>query len=132
MDEYLLKDDITDDIVIIKVGRSYYPGISAQKLYDITRGCWKRRIESVERANYALTVFKGTVLEVYRIFGWYRAEDEIRRTVPYTPELDDGRIIFRGEVASAEIREKYIGKNVNKLFQWGEASPIKTFFSTDE
>ena len=36
---YLTPSDITEDIVIIKINKSYYPGISALELYDVTRGC---------------------------------------------------------------------------------------------
>ena len=47
--QYLEREEITDDIIIIKLNKSYRPGMSSEELYDITRGCWKRRMESVER-----------------------------------------------------------------------------------
>ena len=56
---YLTPSDITEDIVIIKINKSYYPGISLLELYDVTRGCWRRKIESVESAKYALATYKG-------------------------------------------------------------------------
>ena len=127
--QYLMREDITDDIIIIKLNRSYRFGMSSKELYDITRGCWKRRIESVERAEFALAVYKGEVIEVYRISAWYSALEEIRDTVPFNPEIDLGRIIFKGEVAEEKVREKYIGKNISKLFKRGEASPVKTIYN---
>ena len=138
--QYLLREEITDNIIIIKINRSYRRGMSPEELYDITRGCWKRRIESVDRAEFALAVYegevvealavyKGEVVEVYRIFAWYSALDEIRKTVPFDPNIDHGRIIFKGEVAVETIRKKYIGRNVSKLFKHGEASPVKTFYT---
>ena len=127
--QYLMREDITDDIIIIKLNRSYRSGMSSEKLYDITRGCWKRRIESVERAEFALAVYKEEVIEVYRITAWYSAQEEIRDTVPFNPEIDLGRIIFKGEVADEKVREKYIGKNISKLFKRGEASPVKTIYN---
>ena len=45
---YLMQNDIIEDVVIIKINKSYFPGMTALELYDVTRGCWKRRIESVE------------------------------------------------------------------------------------
>ena len=51
---YLTQNDISEDVVIIKINQSYDPHISALQLYDITRGCWRRKIESVESARYAL------------------------------------------------------------------------------
>ena len=127
--QYLMREDITDDIIIIKLNKSYRSGMSSEELYDITRGCWKRRIESVERAEFALAVYKEEVIEVYRITAWYSAQEEIRDTVPFNPEVDLGRIIFKGEVADEKVREKYIGKNVSKLFKRGEVSPVKTIFN---
>ena len=127
--QYLMREDITDDIIIIKLNKSYRSGMSSEELYDITRGCWKRRIESVERAEFALAVYKEEVIEVYRITAWYSAQEEIRDTVPFNPEVDLGRIIFKGEVAEEKVREKYIGKNVSKLFKRGEASPVKTIYN---
>ena len=127
--QYLMREDITDDIIIIKLNKSYRSGMSSEELYDITRGCWKRRIESVERAEFALAVYKGEVIEVYRISAWYSALEEIRDTVPFNPEIDLGRIIFKGEVAEEKVREKYIGKNISKLFKRGEASPVKTIYN---
>ena len=126
--QYLMREDITDDIIIIKLNKSYRSGMSSEELYDITRGCWKRRMESVERAKYALAVYKGEVIEVYKILTWYSALEEIRDTLPFDPEVERGRIIFKGEVAKEEIREKYMGKNVSRLFKRGEASPVKTFY----
>ena len=127
--QYLMREDITDDIIIIKLNKSYRSGMSSEELYDITRGCWKRRIESVERAEFALAVYKGEVIEVYRISAWYSAQEEIRDTVPFDPEVERGRIIFKGEVAEEKVREKYIGKNISKLFKRGEASPVKTIYN---
>ena len=127
--QYSMREDIIDDIIIITLNKSYRSGMSFEELYDITRGCWKRRIESVERAEFALAVYMGEVIEVYRIFAWYSALEEIRDTVPFDPKVERGRIIFKGEVADEKVREKYIGKNVSKFFKRGEASPVKTIYN---
>lgn len=52
----LTLEDITDNIVIIKINKSYREGMSETKLYDVTRGCWKKSLASVEKADYALAV----------------------------------------------------------------------------
>lgn len=122
---YLTQNDITEDVVIIKINQTYDPHMSALNLYDYTRGCWKRRIESVESAKYALATYKGEVVEVYKIDYWCHASKLNRETVPYNPERHSDRIGFFGTVASQEIRDKYIGKSVKNFFKWGEASPVK-------
>ena len=40
--KYIEHQDIKENIVIIKINESYYEGISAEALYDYTRGIWYR------------------------------------------------------------------------------------------
>ena len=117
--------DITEDVVIIKINRSYYPGISALELYDITRGCWRRKIESVESAKYALATYKGEVVEVYKINYWCPASELHRETFAFNPEIHWNRIGFFGSVADKAVREKFVGKSVKNFFKRGEADPVK-------
>ena len=122
---YLTKEDFKDDVVIIKINKSYYPGISALELYDVTRGCWRRRIESVESAKYALAAYKGEVVEVYKIDYWCHASELNRETIAYNHERHWNRIGFIGSVADEKVREKYVGKSVKNFYKWGEADPVK-------
>lgn len=122
---FLSVDDITDDIVIIKINKSYTPNMSALELYDITRGCWKRRIDSVSNAKYALATVHGEVVEVYKIDYWVPAPALKRETIPFDAEVEKGRIGFFGTVAEQKVREKYIGKSVKNFFKKGEANPVK-------
>jgi hypothetical protein len=130
----LSKEDITENIIVIKINRSYRENMSAEELYDVTRGFWKRKIESVEPAEYALAVAHQVVKEVYKIHSWVKAEDEPihRKTIPYNEKKDKGRIIFEGKVADEKIREKYIGKSVADFFQKGEASPTKVIMCQEQ
>lgn len=79
--KYLTADDITTDVVIIKINQSYNPQMSALQLYDVTRGCWRRKTESVESAQYALAAYKGEVVEVYKIDYWCHASELNRETM---------------------------------------------------
>lgn len=45
--EKLSVDDLQENIAIIKINKSYRNGMSPLELYDITRGCWKRKLKSV-------------------------------------------------------------------------------------
>lgn len=128
----LTLEDITDNIVIIKINKSYREGMSETEMYDVTRGCWKRSLASVEKADYTLAVVKGIVKEVYQIDVWLPAEEEIRETTLYNANTDAGRIIFRGKVANEMIRQKYRNHSVGGLFKWGEASPIKVIIKSEE
>lgn len=117
--------DIQDNLVVIKINQSYREGMTAAELYDVTRGSWKRKIESVKDAKYALSVSDSKVIEVYEIKEWLPSEQVIRETIPYDPEKVAGRISFNGEVAGDEIRARYIDASVKALFKWGEADPVK-------
>ena len=125
MVQELTLEDIKENIVIIKINKSYREGMSKTELYDVTRGCWKRKLASVENAEYALAVVYGIVKEVYQIDEWLPAENEVRETIPYNEAVDAGRIIFKGRTADEEIRKRYLDYSVAGLFKKGEASPAK-------
>ena len=128
----LKREDITENIIIIKINRSYRPGMSKENLYDVTRGCWKISIPYASAADYALAVSFGEVKEVYKIDEWLPASEERRKTIEYDPEIEKGRIIFKGEVANDKIRNKYLGKNVKGLYRRGESNPVKVFRAYSE
>lgn len=127
----LTRADITDNIVIIKINRSYREGMSEQDLYDITRGCWKRRFSSVKESEFALAVVNGIVKEIYKIEAWFPAEELIRETIPYNEKTDGGRIAFQGTVAAENVRMKYLDCSVAELFKRGEANPVKVIRNSE-
>jgi 5-methylcytosine-specific restriction protein B len=126
-DAMLTRADLEENIVIIKINKLYRPDMSAEELYEATRCCWKRKIDSVSHTEYCLSVFNGIVVEVYKITGWYKAGTIPTKTRVIETERLNGRIEFSGFVAEDKIRNKYIGKSVENLFKRGEASPIKVF-----
>ena len=129
MAEILKREDITENVIIIKINKSYKSGMDAERLYDVTRGCWKVSIPYASQADYALSVVFGEVIEVYKIFEWVPASEERRKTIEYDAEIEKGRIIFKGEVAPDNIRQKYLYKNVKGLYKRGEANPVKVFMA---
>lgn len=127
--DYLNKEDILDNIAIIKINKSYKDTLTATELYDCTRGCWKRKIESVQEAEYVLAVADGIVREVYQVNEWLPAQNLNRETIPYDSKVEKGRIGFSGTIANDKIRHRYIGKCTEKLFKRGEANPVKLFLN---
>lgn len=114
---------ITEPALLIRINKQYREGMSAEALYDSTRGVWKlgpRR----ERARYAMAVYRGVVREVYLIERWHEAG-----TTHYkTGRMDDmrvpGRWEFTGRVAEEGARSKYLGHSVAHYFKQGMASPV--------
>lgn len=125
--KYISLSDITDDLVVIKINQSYYEGISAEALYDYTRGIWKRSIKSVSVADYALSVVYGTVVEVYKIDHWMPALEAKFTARKVDPKRAADRIAFVGAVASDSVRNRYVGKSVAYLFKNGAANPVTSF-----
>jgi len=132
MSKKLTLEDIRDNIVIIKINKSFREGMSETELYDVTRGCWKRKISSVEKADYALAVVHGIVKEVYQINEWLPAENEVRETIPYNETVDAGRIIFKGRTADEKVRKKYLDYSVADFFKKGDAGSVKVILKSPE
>ncbi len=125
--EFLSERDIHHDLVVIKINRTYYDGMSAEALYDYTRGIWKRKIESVSVADYALSVVYGIVVEVYKIDHWMPASETKFTARKVDPKKAAERIAFVGSVAEESVRKRYIGKSVANLYKYGDANPVRVF-----
>lgn len=125
--KYLSERDIHHDLVVIKINRTYYDGMSAEALYDYTRGIWKRKIESVSVADYALSVVFGIVVEVYKIDHWMPASETKFSARKVDPKKAAERIAFVGCVAEESVRKRYIGKSVANLYKYGDANPVRVF-----
>ena len=124
--------DIRHNIVIIKINRSYRKGMPERELFEYTRGYWKRKIESVRPAQYALAVVNGIVIEVYRIDRWIHASKADNRYRQYDPARYSNRIAFEGDIAPDDIRKYYIGRDVSALYKYGEANPVKLFLKAKD
>lgn len=127
----LTTEDITENVIMIRINKLYNSGLTPYELYDITRACWAVNKERADKAKYAISIFQGVVIEMYEITSpwleagstfytsWWRTEDD-------TPE---DRYEFVGRVVKDEIlRKKYVGKTVSKLFPKGNQNPIRYFY----
>ncbi|MCE7983039.1 MAG: hypothetical protein DYG89_17785 [Caldilinea sp. CFX5] len=63
---------IHEPVILITINRLYRRGMSAEELYEVTRGNWvigQRRAQ----AKYAFAVYNGIIREVYEIHRWQPA-----------------------------------------------------------
>lgn len=70
---------ITEPALLIRINRLYRHGMTAQELYEATRGVWvlgPRRM----KARLAFAVFDRIVREVYRIDSWHQGRGDRHRT----------------------------------------------------
>ncbi len=117
--------DVLDPSLLIRINRLFQYGMSADALYEATRGIWvvgPRR----NNAKYAMAVYAGIVREVYEIESWHRAGETPYKTRDQADlaRSKDKRWEFVGKVAPAAIRERYLGRSVAHLFRDGQQSPI--------
>ncbi|MBB1315828.1 hypothetical protein [Aliivibrio sp. SR45-2] len=116
--------DITENVVLIRINRLFDETMTQEALYEATRGVWvigPRR----EKVDIAFSVYKGEVKGVYKVLSWHPAGTTSYETRPVEELKRDGRWEFTGEIANAEIRDKYLGKSVADYFSKGNSNPIK-------
>jgi hypothetical protein len=106
---------ITEPALLIRVNRLFQYGISPERMYEITRGNWALSTRR-NKAEYAFTVYKGIIQEVYRIDDWFPAKAR-------DPEQKiQDRWRFNGEVA--RDLQHYVGCSVKHYFKRGNQSPV--------
>lgn len=114
---------VTEPALLIRIPKLYRPGMSHEELYDATRGVWRVGSKR-ERAQLALAIHNGLVLEVYEIDQWFPAgSTAYAKRMPAEVSLPD-RWEFVGRVAAADVRAKYRGRSVAHYFKRGNQSPV--------
>ena len=117
--ETLEKEDITDNVILLKIKQFYREGMSARELYDVTRGYWRVASKKRESVDFAFAVYNGIVREVYKVEKWLPAlstfteRSDVRICKPR--KTKNVKYEFVGRIADEEIRKKYRGKSVKDL-----------------
>lgn len=99
--------------LLLRLNKSWYDGIAADELYDITRAWWVMSAANAEHVVRVLAVAGGIVREVYEPTEWMQSPVEGL----------ENRIGFAGAVAAD--RETYVGLDVSHLFRPGSANPVR-------
>ena len=129
--EPLFIENITDNIMMIRINKNYNSGLAPMELYDATRGHWVVNKARADKAKYALSIYQGMVLEIYEIAGsWLEAGSTFHPNWVVdekSPAKD--RYEFVGRIVKDEVvRKRYVGKTVSGLFPKGNQNPIKYFY----
>lgn len=115
--------EVTDPCVLIRINKFFRHNMSAEELYEVTRGIWRTGPRR-EHAVYALALFQGVVREVYEIQSWHPALTTTYQTRSFDPATAKGRWEFQGVLAPAVVRDRYHGKSVRQYFRQGLQNPI--------
>ena len=111
--------------LLIRVNKSYRPGITPIELYDATRSAWKVGVRR-KKVRYALAVFGSVVRQVYRIHTWFPAGSTFNtRRGGGRSYKRPGRHEFVGTIAPARVRSLYVNRDVGHLYRHGNRNPVK-------
>ena len=102
--------------ILITINKLYRSDMSPEELYETTRGIWKVGETSRNKVEFAMAVYQGIVLEVYRIRQWHPAGTLNYKTRDSSGFTNSGRWEFSGSIAK-DIREEYIDFSVGKAGQ---------------
>lgn len=102
--------------ILITINKLYRSDMSPEELYEVTRGIWKVGEASRNKVEFAMSIYQGIVLEVYRIKQWYPAGTLKYKTRDSSDFKDSGRWEFSGSIAE-DIRDEYIDFSVGKAGQ---------------
>lgn len=131
--EELNADDVTDNIMFIRINKLYRNNMTPLELYEATRGYWKVNIDQARKVDYVLSVYDGMVLEVYEIAEWLSAKSTFMERVDTRDgEALTDRYEFVGRIADDGVRKKYAEKSVTAFFPPGNANPIKYIWGKEE
>ncbi|CAN5349406.1 hypothetical protein BH20ACI2_BH20ACI2_11010 [soil metagenome] len=120
---------ISEQALLITINQYYRPEMTADILYEVTRGIWKLS-KRRENAKYAFAVYRGIIREVYRIDSWHpQTEDSgprkewIHKLTGNVYKGDQVRWEFEGEIAEDLQHYKYCSTENYQVA--GSQNPIR-------
>ena len=102
--------------ILLTINRFYRSDMSPEELYEVTRGIWRAGEPNRNKVEFAMALYQGIVLEVYRINQWHPAGTLKYNTRDSSDFKNSGRWEFSGSIAK-DIREEYIDFSVGKAGQ---------------
>jgi hypothetical protein len=112
-DHYSWRVPLNDLALLLRLNKSWRDSLSADDLYQITRGWWVMSLESAQQVTRVFAVAGGVVREVYEPVEW----------LPSPIDGHENRIGFNGQVA--RDRDEFVGHTVAHLFRPGSANPVR-------
>ncbi len=110
---------LLDPVIIININKTYERGSGKEGIYKATKESWAIDQNRIKSINYALSEYRGLIVEVFKIKSWYPVETKDKHGKPKT------RWGFDGEVAEKDVRDKYINKSVAHTKKCGSSNPIR-------
>jgi len=105
--------NISVPAILFTINRTFRDNMSANEMYEATRGVWVLDRKRAEKAQFVMAVKDGVVKEVYVPERWMDAGTQAYSSRDAT-KFDKGRSEFSGPLASNEIRNRYREQWVGK------------------
>ncbi len=111
--------------VAILINKAWKPNFGYKETFEITRGIWNKKMKTAcekRNAKFAYATFNGVVKDVYTIYSWVPAGSQAYFTRPdilSSERIETARWEFIGTRAPDEIRERYVGKIIEKDRSYG-------------
>ncbi|MEK4228191.1 AAA family ATPase [Solibacillus sp. FSL H8-0538] len=105
-----------EDVVLIKINKSYKANMTPEELYKATSVSWVASFEKTDKRDikHYCAIYQNKIIEVYDFLG---SEEEIPKRTP-------SRFILHGNVADEKIRQKLMYLDVSSIHK-GSGNPIK-------
>ncbi len=111
--------ELKHPVVIININKTYKRGSGAKGIYEATRGNWVIAESRTKTIQYALSEYRGLVVEVFKIQAWSEVHQKKK----------DGktqiRRCFTAIVAEDSVRKLYINKSIKDAKKRGQSNPIR-------
>ncbi len=124
-----------NDVLFIKayvnLNDKEFDELAQDELYDGFRGIWRIAKDKTQDLKYAFGIHNGIIKCVYQINQWHGGNTtryKARTINNHDPKIKN-RLEFTGQIALN--MHEFIGKNVSRYYQRGEANPIK-YMNLDE
>jgi len=116
---------IKENVILIKLSKTFRYNMPPVELYDNTRGIWHIAEHRRKSALYAFAIYDGIIQETYKILDWFEGGStasfgriDIERWKKYQ------RWEFVGNI-SDKMREKYLYKSVDHYYPKNAQNPIR-------
>ena len=112
--KYEAKDaKFEESAILININDLYRRDLTRKEIYEATRKSWIVSETRVADIKIACAVYRGIIREVFQVKKWMPSKEVPRR------------LMFEGNVASEDKRDKYRNKSVAKYWKRGSQNPIK-------
>lgn len=117
-------EKLRNDAIIININKTYKRGSGIDGIYKATKESWVISQDKREQIKFALSEYRGLIVEVFKINEWYPVETIDKK------ENKKIRWGFNGAVASRDVRDLYINTSVAHVKSKGAANPVRYTIET--